>query len=84
MRYVELRSASIIEDTSGKLWLPLSDLQHDQIAGDKPELIRVGDDYYDVEGYSMKRRCFWIRRIQVEGSADNIEDEMAEYLDELQ
>lgn len=81
MRFVELAHANVIEDTGGKLWLPLSDLSIAQAAGDRPELIRIGDDYFDVEGYSMKRRCFWIKRVQIDAS--NIDEEMREFYDEL-
>lgn len=71
MTFVELSRANVIEDSGGKLWLPIGDLGHDQIAGDKPELIRIGDDYYDVLGYSMQRRCFWIKRIDPSQEAED-------------
>lgn len=81
--FVELRGAYTIEDKEGKLWLPISEIpDHDRRQRRQIELIRIGDVYYDVQGYSIKRRSYWIRPIVVEGSADFIEGEVERYLAE--
>lgn len=83
--FLELPEAYVIEDKEGKMWLPVSELP-DWVRRDRRqfEIIRIARDYYDVVGYSIKRRSLWIKPIIIEGSADHIDKELAAYLDKLQ
>ena len=78
---MQLPSCRIVEDRSGRLWLPIAELKLKGVNIPKDlEVVAIDDTYYDVVGYSLKRQAFWIKPIAIEGAAANIEDE----LDELQ
>lgn len=47
-----------------------------------PDIIEVGDDepdYYEVVGFSDKRKAYWVQKIKIDRMADNLEKEVEEY-----
>jgi hypothetical protein len=74
-----LEECTLIEDRRGNLWLGVNELQRNGYYAYKDlEMIQVNDDWYDVIGFSDKRRAFWVKPIQVEGAADALEQELNE------
>lgn len=83
--FLELHDAYVIEDRDGKLWLPISELPDAVRRGRRQiDILRISGNYFDVVGYSIQRRSLWIKMIVVEGSADDIERELADHIDKLQ
>ena len=77
MTLIKLPDARFVEDSKGRLWLPISEILNRGIYNAKnAELIQVGDEsYYEVVGYSLMRRAYWVEKIEIEGAADNLEAE---------
>lgn len=77
MPMVVLPSARMIEDKNGNWWLPVSELAARNITETDIDLVQVGEDtWYDVIGYSAKRKCLWLKPIIIEGAANHLEDEL--------
>ena len=83
MTLAELETCKFLLDKMGRSWV-----NEEQIAAhgyqnfQLIDLIKVGDDeFYDVVGYSQKRRAFWVE--PVEYNFDDIESEVSAYVESL-
>lgn len=76
---VELKNPSVNKDKQGNLWLPKYELinggYHTPVDVD---LVKVGESFFDVIAFSPKRDSYWIKLIDIEGAADNLEKEVEE------
>lgn len=83
MTLAELETCQLLMDKKGRTWI-----NEEQIAKagyrdfQNIEIIRVGeDDFYDVMGYSSKRRAFWCEAVEFD--FDNLEGEVEAYVESL-
>lgn len=71
-----LEECTLIEDRRGHLWLGINELQRNGYRTyDSIETIQINEEWYDVIGFSEKRRAFWVKPIAIEGAAENVEEE---------
>ena len=83
MSMAELHDCTFLLDKGGRRWVNEEQLSR---AGYRDfhhiNLIKVaGEEFYDVVGYSKKRKAFWVEPIEVKGAADNIEKEVIAYVE---
>lgn len=78
MTCIKLPDAKFVEDSKGRLWLPISEITSKGVEDIKgAELIQLGaDTFYEVMGYSIKRKAYWVQSIDIDGAAAHIEDEV--------
>lgn len=70
---IVLKNANgIIAGAGNRLWLPVSE-SHGVF---RPDLVQCGDVFFDVVGYSEKRKSYLICPIVIDGAADKLEEEM--------
>lgn len=85
MTMAELQECKFLLDRSGRRWVNEEQISR---AGyrdfHKIDLIKVdGEEFYDVVGYSEKRRAFWVEPIELEGAAESLEKEVIAYVEGL-
>ena len=74
-----LDECTLIEDRRGNLWLGVNELQRNgYYTYNNIDNVEVDDQFYELMGYSEKRRAFWVRPVQIEGAAETLEEEFIE------
>ena len=68
---------AVIADSNGDLWLPLDESAD---LSSLTEVVEVAGAYFDAVGYSEPRDALLLEPLVVEGSAENLEAELAEYI----
>ena len=81
----ELKECRLIEDGGGHMWLDVNQLFRAGYADPKQiEIVEVGgEEFLEVLGYSEKRKALWVKLIDFEGAAENIEEEIERYGEQL-
>lgn len=73
-----LKECRLIEDSGGRMWLDIAQL--DRAGYGNPKNIDVievgGKEFLEVLGYSDKRKALWVQEVCIDGAAENIEKEL--------
>jgi hypothetical protein len=80
MTVANLGNAKPIADKNGREWIPIGQLEQDP---NQVDIVETNDGFYDVLGYSDKRKALWVQRIQIDGSAEGLEIEVEDYVKNL-
>lgn len=78
MPVVSLKECRLIEDSGGRMWLDIAQLERAGIRNHQQiDIIEVGGrEFLEVLGYSAKRKALWVKEIRIEGAAESIEKEL--------
>ena len=68
---------AVVADKNGELWLPLTESPD---LSNRTETVEVAGVWFDVLGYSEERDALLLEPIKIEGSAENIDHELGDYL----
>lgn len=84
MVIVELNGIKPITDKNGRAWIPIDQMLREGILDPKTvDVVKTEDgEYFEVVGYSDKRKAIWVESIEIDGTAENLEKELEDYLNE--
>lgn len=85
MVIVELNGLKPITDKNGRYWIPIHKMIREGIFDPrKVDVIKTEDgEFFEVVGYSDKRKALWVEPIDVENEADNLDKELKEYVERM-